>query len=359
MDINKDTGIPKYVQLRDALLREISAGRLKPGDRFHTQNELMDKYKLSFATVTHTLRDMTKAGYFVRVKGQGTFIADHPDFAARAPSPETLFIVGNAFNMADRAIEPASWFVFDEIQKGIVNSYNGPVRFVSLPELLGVRKANAILLNPSQEDLDKLRAAGIVFVAIDHRRELRLDCNSVSWEMLLGIYELMAYLIRGLGHHKIAYIGGDIPVYFADRHAAYAIGLRAHDLPLREEYVIRGLRGSEADGHDAMKRLLALPDRPTAVFADTDLKATGVLRAAHEAGLSVPEDIAIAGFDDMPGLDALAPPLTTVKIPYFEIGAKAVELLLERCENGMDVKAQVLKSQLVIRQSCAKAKEAS
>jgi len=362
MGMDRENGVLKYVQLKDILLKQMADGTLKPGDKFCTQNELMEKFSLSFATVTHALRDMTKAGYLVRKKGQGTFVASHPDLKAVAKTQfnsAPLFIVGNAFNYKpeDQAQGHLSWFVFDEMQKGIVNSYAGPVRFVSMQELTSMPKARAILLNPTLSELEALNKIETVFIAIDHGRELRLRENSVSWEMMFGICDTISYLALSLKHRKIAYIGGDMPKYFADRYAAYEIGLRANLIPLREEYVIRGLRGYERDGYDAMKKLLALPEPPTAVFADTDLKAFGAIKAAQEAGLNVPADISIAGFDDMPGSSSFAPPLTCVKIPYYEMGVKAVELLRVRAASGKDVASETMKSRLVERESCAKSKE--
>jgi DNA-binding LacI/PurR family transcriptional regulator len=102
-----------------------------------------------------------------------------------------------------------------------------------------------------------------------------------------------------------------------------------------------------------MKRLLALREPPTAVFADTDVKAIGAIKAAHDAGLEVPADISIAGFDDLPGIEFSTPPLTTVKIPYYDMGRQAVEMLFSRISSGKDVVGVTLKSSLLVRQSCS------
>jgi len=166
----------------------------------------------------------------------------------------------------------------------------------------------------------------------------------------------MSYLIRELGHRKIAYIGGGRIEYHSDRYAAYEIGLRAFNIAYNENFIIRSLLGSREDGYNAMKKFLSLPDPPTAVFADTDLKAYGAIDAIKDAGLNVPEDISVAGFDDIPGSDVFEPQLTTVKVPYYEIGEKAVKLLLTRVKENIDVKAEILKSSLVIRKSCSEAK---
>jgi len=171
--------------------------------------------------------------------------------------------------------------------------------------------------------------------------------------MLLGTYDLMSYLIRDLGHTKIGFIGGGTPTYHADRFAGYQIGLKSNNIPEKDEYIIRGLVGHEEDGYKAMKRLLALREPPTAVFADTDVKAIGAIKAAHDAGLEVPADISIAGFDDLPGVEFSTPPLSTVKIPYYDMGRQAVEMLFSRISIGKDVVGVTLKSSLLVRQSCS------
>jgi LacI family transcriptional regulator len=144
--------------------------------------------------------------------------------------------------------------------------------------------------------------------------------------------------------------------YHADRYAAYEIGLRAYKIEYNENFIVRSLMAGRESGYDAMKKLLALPEPPTAVFADTDLKAYGAIEAVKDAGLRVPEDISIAGFDDIPGSDTFEPQLTTVKIPYYEIGKKAVEMLLTRIKENSDIKTEVMRSSLVVRKSCSKVK---
>ena len=102
-----------------------------------------------------------------------------------------------------------------------------------------------------------------------------------------------------------------------------------------------------------MTRLLSGPDRPTAVFAACDVLAMGALKAIKEKGLRVPEDISLAGFDDIDFATYCDPPFTTVQVPVFEMGQLAVRVLLEMAENGPDYVCQYcLDTQLIIRDSC-------
>jgi len=107
--------------------------------------------------------------------------------------------------------------------------------------------------------------------------------------------------------------------------------------------------------YDAMRKLLALKNPPTAVFVDTDIKAVGAIKAAKDAGLRVPEDISIAGFDDMPEAANLDPSLTSVKVPYYKMGKAAVKIFKESSGKNDKIESVALPSELVIRQSCARA----
>ena len=110
------------------------------------------------------------------------------------------------------------------------------------------------------------------------------------------------------------------------RFAGYQRALVQAGLSFSPEYVCIG-SWNESSGYDAMKQLLALPERPDAVFCQSDYLAIGAIRAVREAGLRVPEDIAIVGFDDIDAASVVDPKLTTIAPPHVEIGMEAVHKL--------------------------------
>lgn len=155
-----------------------------------------------------------------------------------------------------------------------------------------------------------------------------------------------------LGHEKIAFIGGHYTRGIAvGRWLGYQEALIKHDLPLLLEWMV------EADvsingGEDAMVRLLALANRPTAVLTVNDLVALGAISTCRAQGLHVPDDMSIVGFDDIPFAAVTVPPLTTVAQPAYELGFRAAELLLRRMRNADAPQQQaVLDCRLVIRQT--------
>jgi LacI family transcriptional regulator len=301
------------------------------------------------------MRDLKQKGYFERIKRKGTIVLKRENKSAVSPfTGKTLLINGLDYDYF-KMVVPHSWFVFDQMQKGIINTWPGTVRMLSAPEILDAvaqdKSVSVILIETKKETVAELERQNAQFVIIDNTRELGMIKNSVTWEMLIGVYELMSYLIR-LGHRRIGFIGGPPDVFSADRYAMYELGLKARGIPFDGRLALRGVRGYEEDGQNAMRRLLALSEPPTAVFVDTDVKALGAVKAAKEAGLRVPEDISIAGFDDIPGLANHSPPLTTVRIPNYDIGVAAAEMVMRRSD-GLDCGTEVVKSSLIVRESCA------
>ena len=106
-----------------------------------------------------------------------------------------------------------------------------------------------------------------------------------------------------------------------------------------------------------MRKLLSA--KPDAIFAASDIMAIGAMRAAREAGLCIPEDVAFVGFDDLPLSINPDPPLTTIRQPVFQFGFKAVEILIDLIENGIrPARRIIMNTELVIRHSCGASRKA-
>lgn len=172
----------------------------------------------------------------------------------------------------------------------------------------------------------------------------------VDVDNLASTREAVTHLLR-LGHRRIATITGpQNMIAGADRRAGYEAALRERGLPVEPELMVDG-EFTEAGGYAAMTRLL--PHRPDAVFAASDAMAVGAIRAVREAGLCIPEDIALVGFDDMPFAATTTPPLTTVRQPVYQTGAIAAETLIDLIEHPNSQPRRILlPTKLVIRQSC-------
>jgi len=158
-----------------------------------------------------------------------------------------------------------------------------------------------------------------------------------------------------LGHRRIAFISG--PDSFRSSHErgrGFTEGLAEYGVTLDPAYIRRAAYTFES-GVEAATELLALPQRPTAIFAGNDEMAIGVMKAARDAGLRVPEDLSIVGYDDLPMASRVWPNLTTIRLPIRDMGRMAAEKLTAR-SRGLDpgtlIQPEVDPS-LVVRDSTA------
>jgi len=163
------------------------------------------------------------------------------------------------------------------------------------------------------------------------------------------------HLIEKHGYQKIAHFSGPREVAIGrERFQGYRRALENHGIEYREEWVIEsGFK--EEGGYNAMQKLLSLPEgsRPEAVVCVNDPAAFGAMEAVKEAGLKIPEDIAITGFSDEIRAPLVSPPLTTVHQPAYDVGKQAAEKLLKVIENENEAAEDIeIKASLTIRKSC-------
>lgn len=157
-----------------------------------------------------------------------------------------------------------------------------------------------------------------------------------------------------LGHSQVALILHASKSYNAasDRFAGYQQALADHGLEFQPHLVAQADFTPES-GEEAMEQLLELPDRPGAVFATSDTVAIGAMRSIRRHGLSIPQDVAIVGFDDIPLAEYFDPPLTTIRLPAYELGQASAALLMAALANeGREPKRKLLQSKLIVRRSC-------
>jgi DNA-binding LacI/PurR family transcriptional regulator len=229
---------------------------------------------------------------------------------------------------------------------------------IFLRRALKERKTDGVLLvslELTDEYIQKFQSAGLPLVLVDAYHPA---ADSITVDNVEGAYRATEHLMR-LGHKRIAMIDGQLKSFPARlRLEGYKKALAEHRLPYREEYVVICDFAQEEDGfnkaagYKAMQQLLRLTtDRPTAVFVSSDVQAAGALKAIQEAGLSVPNDLALVGFDDIELAEYLG--LTTMRQPIFEMGRLAVDRLMDRIEKRTeDDFKKTLRTELVVRDSC-------
>lgn len=211
----------------------------------------------------------------------------------------------------------------------------------------------AVLILPpeSGDDLVALRRTGFPFVVVDPRTQPPPDIAAVSAAHTAGARALTAHLVS-LGHRRIGHIGGpDEWLAGAARRDGHTAALAAGGT-IADPALLSSEHPTTADGHRAAWQMLTLADRPTAIVGFNDKVAVGILEAAWSLGLRVPEDLSVAGFDDIDLSRAVRPALTTVGQPLPEMGRIAVDILRRlMAGHAADALHVELAVQLIVRDS--------
>ncbi|MEX0646634.1 MAG: LacI family DNA-binding transcriptional regulator [Balneolaceae bacterium] len=215
-------------------------------------------------------------------------------------------------------------------------------------------KVSGVIIVPTTGNapfFEKLVFDGFPMVMVDRQfKNLNMDTVSINNEA--GGYQATQRLIQN-GHKRIGIVCGIKGLSNTeDRLEGYRKALTDTGIPISKELITYG-NYIESGGRKAMDKLLALDNPPTAVFSTNNLMTLGCIKEINKRKISIPDEIALIGFDDSTWAEALIPPLTTVKQPGYELGVNAAELLIKRLNNGETSRMNVvLNPELVVRESC-------
>jgi LacI family transcriptional regulator len=180
---------------------------------------------------------------------------------------------------------------------------------------------------------------------------------SVSVDNERGVRMAVAHL-SALGHRRIAHIAGPQEMSTGlSRYRGFVTAMESGGMQVDSDLVVFAKAFTVEEGRRCSRLLLERDTGCTAIAAGNDMLAVGCYAALDDAGLSCPDDISVVGFNDMPFIDRLRPPLTTIRFPHYQVGTEAAQLLLERiAEHAGPVKILYLAPELVIRGSTARAR---
>ncbi len=241
----------------------------------------------------------------------------------------------------------------------ISNSDALPEREIELLTIFSQKRVDGIFLGTGEgaenkkirEKIKKLSEAGIKLVVGGFIKD-KLPTDSLSIDNFQGAYEVTKHLLN-LGHNKIGFISGPKNARVAqERQKGYRAALLNHNILYHDGLVAYGNFQQES-GYTLGKDFLQREKAPSAIFAANDVMAIGVILAAEELGRRIPEEVAIAGFDDITWASIIRPRLTTVSQPKYEVGSLAAEMLIQRIneENNRTFQRIILKPKVVIRES--------
>lgn len=220
------------------------------------------------------------------------------------------------------------------------------------------RKVDGVAMMTSEMDLGLIkelarRNVPIVFMDVG---QMGPRMSHVAIDYGNGIRQAVDH-VAGLGHRNIAFISGPLDLHSArTRRQAFLDGLRHHGLTPDRKLIREGMHTAEG-GELAMSAILRLGKHPTAVVCSNDWTAIGALHAVHDAGLRVPDDISIVGFDDIPLAQYTNPSLTTVRMTASDVGATAFNALFRLIgEEAVEGDVYQIPTRLVVRESTSRPK---
>ncbi len=358
----KASAILKRERITSKLMELIGAGAYPAGEFLPPERELAEQFDVSRPTLRKALEPLIGSGVLVNQPGVGTRVAGAA--APRKTSRNAWQVIGLLLpDIGNRFfVEITEAIEYTALQRGyqllLCNSRHQPaVEEMHLRQLAEQRVVGVILAHdphaPFPASAALLGQASIPYVAL-FSSPAESACDSVIVDDVGGVNQMMRYLYS-LGHRRIAFCRPVPGGRAHPREKAYLDFMARNECPAPPHFLIPYEALDDASGEEAIARLLDEPVAPTAFFAGNDRTALLLLKHLAARGVRVPQDVSVAGFDNLRFTEHLAVPLTTVDQPKHEMGRRAVELLLERIELGLSAppRAQIFQPHLVIRESCA------
>ncbi|TWE05056.1 LacI family transcriptional regulator [Neobacillus bataviensis] len=283
----------------------------------------------------------------------------HPNMLARQlrrSETKTILVVvpditNTFFSAVLRGIESVA--IENGYQVLLGDARNDVESETSFLTILGQKKADGLILLTARTDqkiLEDLSQDYPVVLACEYYEGSKLP--TVSIDNVSSARKATEYLIS-LNHKRIGHISGPLNIVVGrDRCRGFHQAMAQHGLSVDPSFVQEGEFSFES-GFNLMMKFLSLENPPTALFAGNDEMAMGAIKAAKSKGLRVPEDLSVVGFDDIQFASIFEPALTTVAQPTFDMGQKAMRLLLKLIKDEEIEKDQfILPDQLIVRESC-------
>ncbi|WP_010258709.1 GntR family transcriptional regulator [Treponema primitia] len=358
--------VPKYVFLKEELLKKMKNGELTSAARIPSENELSRLYGLSIMTVRKALSDLVYENKVVRIKGKGSFVAEsnarelvHPKSADTGIVAlvvmyyeQTESTIINIISGAQEVFATGGYSMVLECSNKNVSSE------VDIIDKCIRSKVEGVLIFPTDPNanvgkLSELEAMGIPLVMLDRWFD-DFPCTVVSSYHMDGMCQITQHLIQK-GHRKIAFVAAEhtilaneapehITCVHRERLAGYKAALKQNDIPFEEGLCLMG----EKLQYQTLDNLIE-NNGVTAFACINDRIGVDVLAYLKGRGIRAPEDISVTGFDD--NQNAKQENLTTIRQHFQELGEIGAQKLLERIQGDVGKSRTILPVELVVRGS--------
>lgn len=363
----KDT--PKYIQVKEEILRWIITGQYAPHKKLPSENEIVKQFDMSRQTIRQALGELEQEGWLYKEQGKGTFVAEQSTSS-------------NRYQGTGMTIGLITTYISDYIFPTIVRGVEASVRECGARLLLASTDNEKLKEKQSLESMLREQLTGLIieptksaegnpnysyFLALDSLRipyvmlnerysEVDAPCLRVDDE--LGGYRAAKHLID-LGHRRVAGFFKTDDFQGIRRMKGFVRAFKEQGLSISSDYILRySSEEKETVPAHALHQLLRqdTSERPTAIVCYNDELAVKMLDIVRQAELQVPEHLSIIGFDDANLATATEVKLTTIAHPKTQMGIDAVQMLMKIVEQGVGVVMddKVYTPELVVRESTSK-----
>ncbi len=334
LSIDRTSADPLHRQIEAYLRRQIAEGRLRPGDRIPSIRELSERLNVNHLTIRQALRTLAEEGLVMANQGRGTFVADR----RRKTKLHIALMVPNLGMALSSAISRGVQSVAgrEEARVSILDLHDDPDILVKHLDALREHGHDGAIVFPLASPAVARALARLILddypvVLVD-----RFMPEIPSWNVVVdnfrGGYLATRHLIEN-GCRRIAFVSDLECSSTRNRFEGYREALGEGGLVFRRE-LVREIVPPEDHTRAFVRELLASDQPPDGIFFGNDIRALWGLQETRAAGLRVPDDIQIVGFDDEPASSLVEPALTTVRQDGFEVGRVAAELLCRRMQPG-------------------------
>lgn len=357
-----EQSIPKYVKLKKEIQSWVYSGRLKPNEQLLSEHALSNLFGFSRQTVRQAIGEMVQEGLLYRIQGKGTFCSgtlsrktnDMPTIGVL-----TTYISDYIFPLIVRGAEAT---LRSRGYRLLLSSTdNDKEKERESLELMMSHSLSGVIIeptrsaegNPNLNYYISLESRGIPYIMINERYP-ELDCPCIKVDDESGGYQAADYLIQS-GHRNIAGFFKTDDLQGVNRMQGFMQAHRDNRITAMPEAIVRYVTEEKnSKPLEAAAQMLSREDRPTAIVCYNDELAVRMLDIVRQAGLSVPGDLSIIGYDDSFLAAATEVKLTTLTHPKIEMGIKAAEVLVNMIERKKDSHPGGMfnyKPELIIRES--------
>lgn len=366
MAIDVENITPLYLQVMNDIRDKIQLGTLSKGDKISSHAKLSEEYNVSIITIKKALENLIKEGYLYSRVGIGTYVGNKTEKYSKTDKIIGMVlddIRSPFFSMILKGVETAAYKNgYSLLMANTGDEFEKEVSQISTFKNIGAKgiviasmEYNSKKLTPYMRELQKINYPFVVVSFISDE-----SVNFIGTDNKMGIQLAVDHLV-GLGYKKLGFLNAEKENLLSEkRYSGFLAAIENKNLSINDNFIfnlpsttkiIKENSYSEL-AHEIGKRFDKNKEYPEAIICYNDIIAIGFIKGLQEAGLRVPKDIAVIGYDDNEMAASSEIPLTTLKQPTDEIGKFAFDVLVKNIENIRKPIRILLKPELVIRESC-------